>query len=63
MELFDVDVKGIMQTPIQERSDADTIIIGLDAHLQMVAESPGLGYCRAASMWDLKDMNISTSFH
>ena len=62
MELFDVDGKGIMQTPIQERSDADTIIIGLDAHLQIVAESPGLGYCRRASTWDLKDMNISTIF-
>jgi len=33
MELFDLDGKGIMQTPIQYRSDADTIIIGLNTLL------------------------------
>jgi len=62
MELFDLDVKGIIHTPISYHSDADTTVIGLDILLKMVAESSGLGYCRRASTWDLKDMNISTTF-
>ena len=62
MDLFGVDVKGIIHTPIQYHSDADTIIIGLDVILKRVTKISGLGYCRGASMWDLKDMNISTNF-
>ena len=62
MELFDVNIKRIVHTPNSYHSDADTTIVGVDGLLKMVAEISGLGYCRESSMWDLKDMNISTTF-